>query len=237
MKLFPFCLAEVSRRLYTQTTGSVKGVRENGVSCKKPAMSIAEGWLIYVIAGIMRACRVDNLFGFIWILHTSFRCFKRGRCVSFNSLLHFFNALLYKIVTKELQIYWWRPVVCNRDRAQTIQLFGERLSEKVHATIPKGIVGGFVCPVLQRNLKKWHERPWTYVCKCKWKATKVGSTVIVVRNSVLIISHITFRDCRVHIVCDNLSRNSCIQAYHTLRTTFVVVWLKLTLILHLDKSC
>ena len=47
-----------------------------------------------------------------------------------------------------------------------IQLFRERLSEKVHATIPKGIVGGFVCPVLQRNLKEWHERPWTYVRDC-----------------------------------------------------------------------
>ena len=30
-----------------------------------------------------------------------------------------------------------------------------------------------------------------------------------VRNSVLIISHITFRDCRVHTFSDNLSRNSC----------------------------
>ena len=28
-------------------------------------------------------------------------------------------------------------------------------------------------------------------------------------NSVLIISHITFRFCRVHIFCDKLSRNSC----------------------------
>jgi len=32
-----------------------------------------------------------------------------------------------------------------------------------------------------------------------------------VRNSVLIISHITFRDCRVHNFYDNLSRNSCIH--------------------------
>ena len=30
-----------------------------------------------------------------------------------------------------------------------------------------------------------------------------------VRNSVLIISHVTFRDCRLHIFSDNLSRNSC----------------------------
>ena len=34
-----------------------------------------------------------------------------------------------------------------------IQLFRGRLSEKVNATIPKGIVGGFDFTVLQRNLK------------------------------------------------------------------------------------
>ena len=32
-----------------------------------------------------------------------------------------------------------------------------------------------------------------------------------VRNSELIVSHIIFRDFRVHIFSDNLSRNSCIQ--------------------------
>ena len=35
-----------------------------------------------------------------------------------------------------------------------------------------------------------------------------------VRNSVLVISHITFRDCRVHIFSDNLSRNIFIHATH-----------------------
>ena len=35
-----------------------------------------------------------------------------------------------------------------------IQLFRERLLEKVHATIPEGIVGGFEFRVLQRNLKE-----------------------------------------------------------------------------------
>ena len=32
-----------------------------------------------------------------------------------------------------------------------------------------------------------------------------------VMNGVLIISHITFWDCQVHIVSDNLSRKSCIH--------------------------
>ena len=35
-----------------------------------------------------------------------------------------------------------------------LQLFRERLSEKVHATIPKGIVSGFEITVFQRSLKE-----------------------------------------------------------------------------------
>ena len=91
-----------------------------------------------------------------------------------------------------------------------IQLFWERLSEKVHATILKGIVGDFKCTVFQRNLKESYGRPLIYVCECWRKVTKVGSTATVVSNSVLIISHITFRDCRVHFILDKLSRNICI---------------------------
>ena len=41
--------------------------------------------------------------------------------------------------------------------------------------------------------------------RAKGKQTKVGSTATVSRTSVLIISHITFQDCRVHNFCDNLS--------------------------------
>ena len=52
-------------------------------------------------------------------------------------------------------------------KSARIQLFREKLSEKVHATMPKGIVGGLhEFTVLQRNLQEWHERPWTYVYNC-----------------------------------------------------------------------
>ena len=37
--------------------------------------------------------------------------------------------------------------------------------KKVHATIPKGIVGSFEFTFLQRNLNKWHERPLEYLCE------------------------------------------------------------------------
>ena len=42
-----------------------------------------------------------------------------------------------------------------------------------------------------------------------------------VRISVLIISHITFRDCRVHIFSDNLSRNSCIPIVLSVSLNFM----------------
>ena len=73
--------------------------------------------------------------------------------------------------------YYWGKGNCSLEARYTevplpgyifkifIQLFRERLSEKVHATIPKGIVGSFELTFLLRNLKEWHERPWMYVCE------------------------------------------------------------------------
>ena len=91
-------------------------------------------------------------------------------------------------------------VIINPSRTTDIQLFRERLSEKVHATIPKGIVGSFELSLLQRNLKEWHEMPMD-VCfaNAKGKQQYRRFDSFGVRNSVLIISHITFRYCRVHI--------------------------------------
>ena len=43
-----------------------------------------------------------------------------------------------------------------------------------------------------------------------------------VRNNVLSIYHIIFRDCRAHIFCDNLSRNSCKLRYHCAFNPFIL---------------
>ena len=59
-----------------------------------------------------------------------------------------------------------RESLWNTEMSHCIQLFRERLSDKVHATTPKCIAGGLEFTVFQRNLKQWHERPWTYVCEC-----------------------------------------------------------------------
>ena len=54
-----------------------------------------------------------------------------------------------------------------------------------------------------------------------------------VRNIVLIISHITFRDCRVDIFSDNLSRNSCIQ----ISNTYLPEFLNILLYVETIKPC
>ena len=92
----------------------------------------------------------------------------------------------------------------------SIQLFRERLSGKVHATILKGIVGGFKFSFFQRNLNELARKAMEMCLRVLKESTKVGSTATIVRNIVLIISNITFRDCRVHTFSDNLSRKSCI---------------------------
>ena len=94
-----------------------------------------------------------------------------------------------------------------------IQLFRERLSGKVHATILKGIVDSFEFSFFQRNLKELARKALEMCLRVlKYsRSLSVVQTATVARNSVLIISHFTFRDCRVHIFSDNLSRNSCID--------------------------
>ena len=78
-----------------------------------------------------------------------------------------------------------------------IQLYFEKcFRKKVHATIPKGIVGVFEFTVLQRNLKEWHERPWTYVLE---ERNKSRFNSYSVRNSISYWSYAICRDCHVHI--------------------------------------
>ena len=127
--------------------------------------------------------------------------------------MHFLLLSLHRLncFRPPLELWWViiSMLYCVQAKPNHIQLFQERLLEKVYATILKGIVDGFEFSVLQRNLKEWHERPWTYVCECERKATKVGSTAIVSEQCVDNIPYYLL-DCRVHIFFDNLSWNSCI---------------------------
>ena len=113
--------------------------------------------------------------------------------------------------SKNVLDFQWGYTINLIERSLRIQLFRERLSEKVHATIPKGFVGGFEFTVLQ---KKFERLAWEAKDVCLWvleESNKSRFDSYNLRNSVLIISRITFRDCRLRIFSDNLSGNSCIE--------------------------
>ena len=78
----------------------------------------------------------------------------------------------------------------------------------MHATIPKGIAGLVHC--FSKKFQRMSREAMDVCLRVLKKSNKSRFDSYSVRNSVLIISHITFRDCRVHSFSDNLSRNSCI---------------------------
>ena len=127
-------------------------------------------------------------------------------------------------------LYTYRPLcrlVDLKIDARNIQLFRERLSEKVRPTIPKGNVGSFEFTVLQWNLKEWHERPWTYVCAWSLRVLKESNknrfNSYSARNSVLITGVFFAWACATaeqamcmeahHRVC--LHQNGASQSYHS----------------------
>ena len=82
-----------------------------------------------------------------------------------------------------------------------LRLFRETLSEKVHATIPKGHCSS-------KKLERMALEVMDVCLRLLKESNKGRFDSYSVRNAVLILSHITFQDCRVHIFSDNLSRNS-----------------------------
>ena len=60
-----------------------------------------------------------------------------------------------------------------------IQLFRERLSEKGHATILKGIVDGFLFTVFQKNFQRTAREAMNVCLRMLKESNKVGSTATV----------------------------------------------------------
>ena len=68
-----------------------------------------------------------------------------------------------------IKVFPVQPLLaCPRRRRSkpSIYSYFEKVSEKVHGTILKDIVGGFEFTIVQRNLEEVHERPRIYVCEC-----------------------------------------------------------------------
>ena len=63
-----------------------------------------------------------------------------------------------------------------------IQLFRERLSEKVHATIPKGIVGGFEFTCSSKKFERMAREAMDVCLLMLKESNKIGSTASVRRE-------------------------------------------------------
>ena len=132
-------------------------------SCSLCASGFLYKMLFKTVASIL-LLNLDKKVTFLWY----FRCYSKK-----NVFFFWYYRTIWYTSQKEEHYY---IVLVTRLLPSThcgdsyvsvrLQLFRERLSEKVHATIPKGIVGGFEFTVFQRSLKEWHERRRKYVCGC-----------------------------------------------------------------------
>ena len=114
-----------------------------------------------------------------------------------------FNCLFFLPFLNKENVFIW---------TFSLQLFRERLSEKVRTTVLRGIVGGVKFTVLCSSEKfERFVREATEVClRMLNESNNRKFDSYSVRNRVFTISHIiTFQDCRVHSFSDNLSRESC----------------------------
>ena len=104
----------------------------------------------------------------------------------------------------------WRHIRNRRGRLGTRldhSYFEKGCRKKVHN--PERYCGWFW---VHCSLKKFERMTRETMDVCLWVLKESRNSKFdsySVRNSVLIISHITSRDCRVHIFFGNLSRNSC----------------------------
>ena len=86
-----------------------------------------------------------------------------------RKVLHFSSLVLKVSVfgTRQWPILLpWTIEAAKSPGTKTIQLFRKRLSEKVNATIPKGIVGDFEITVLHRNFERMAREAMDYVTEC-----------------------------------------------------------------------
>ena len=75
---------------------------------------------------------------------------------------------------------------------------------------PERYCGWFLVDCFSKKFQRMAREAMDVCLRVLKESNKSRFDSYSVRNSVLIISHITFRDCRVHSFSDNLSRNSCI---------------------------
>ena len=112
-----------------------------------------------------------------------------------NSTIGFGSIKSYTNIAEHFR---WSYPQCEHCHEQHIQLFRERLSEKVHATKPERYCGWFLVHCFSKKFQRMAREAMDICLRVLKESNKSSFDSYSVRNKSLIISHITFQDCRVH---------------------------------------
>ena len=102
-------------------------------------------------------------------------------------------------------------VLLNYFILQAINSYFRKVVGKSARDNPERYCGWFWVYCSSKNFERMSLKAMDECLRVLKESNKSRFDSYSVRNSVLITSHITFRDCRAHIFSDNLSRNSCIR--------------------------
>ena len=103
-------------------------------------------------------------------------------------------------------LHWWSDWLISFYTAISRKVVGKSARDN-----PERYCGWFWVHCSSKKFEKMAGEAMDLCLKVLKESNKTKFDSYSVRNRVLIISHITFRDCHVHIFSDNLSWNSCIH--------------------------
>ena len=102
-------------------------------------------------------------------------------------------------------------VPCKAPPAKVNTAISRKVVRKSARDNPKRYCGWFRVHCFSEKFQRMAREAMNVCLRVLKESNKSRFDSYSARKSALIISHITFRDCRVHSFSDNLSRNSCIQ--------------------------
>ena len=115
-------------------------------------------------------------------------------------------------------LHWWSDWLISFYTA-----ISRKVVRKSARDNPERYCGWFLVHCFSKKFQRMAREAMDVCLRVLKESNKSRFDSYSVRNSVLIISHITFRDCRVHIFSDNLSRNSCIHNRQSNKQVFFLL--------------
>ena len=161
------------------------------------AILIIEYWrlLIFVVAEVY--------LGILWACMYSCHLVREARERSYHAHFRWGHINTSPLISSVLKVVY---------TAMSRKVFGKSARDN-----PVSYCGWFLVHCSSKKFERMARKAMDLYLWVLKESNKSRFDCYSVRNIVLIISHVTFRDCRVHIFSDNLSWNNCMHC--TLRVS------------------